>query len=98
IQAHPEVGVEVSHFDETTGDWSSVVVTGRAVVCDDEEITSRTISLLFDKYQAVLGSLLGHGGLQPMSSFPHVIEVPIDVITGMSSGRGFTYRTRPGRL
>ncbi len=98
IEAHPAVCVEVSHFDDATGEWASVVVKGNAVERDDDETASRAVELLIDKYRAVLGSPLGHGGLQPMASFPHVIEVPIEEITGMTSGGGFTFRTRPGRL
>jgi len=98
IASNPMVCVEVSHFDESTGDWISVVVRGNAVERTDEATTSRTVTLLMDKYRAVLGSPLGHGGLQPMATFPHVIEVPIAEISGMVSGRGFSYRTRPGRL
>jgi nitroimidazol reductase NimA-like FMN-containing flavoprotein (pyridoxamine 5'-phosphate oxidase superfamily) len=98
IEATPVVSIEASHFDESSGDWVSVVVRGRAREADDPETTARTVELLYDKYEAVLGSPLGHGGLQPMSTFPHVIEVPIDDITGMTSGRGFAIRTRPGRL
>jgi len=98
IAAHPMVCIEVSHFDEDTGDWISVVVRGKAVERTDDAVTSRTVNLLMDKYRAVLGSPLGHGGLQPMATFPHVVEVPIEEISGMVSGRGFSYRTRPGRL
>ncbi len=98
IEANPVVCIEVSRFDEASGDWTSVMVKGKAMERDDEPTTARTIELLLHKYETVLGSPLGHGGLQPMASFPHVIEVPIDEITGMSSGRGFSYRTRPGRL
>ncbi|MDP9145249.1 MAG: pyridoxamine 5'-phosphate oxidase family protein [Actinomycetota bacterium] len=98
IEANPVVCIEVSRFDEATGDWTSVMVKGKAVERDDEPTATRTVELLLDKYQTVLGSPLGHGGLQPMASFPHVIEVPIDELTGMSSGRGFSPRTRPGRL
>jgi nitroimidazol reductase NimA-like FMN-containing flavoprotein (pyridoxamine 5'-phosphate oxidase superfamily) len=98
IEANPVVCIEVSQFDEVTGDWTSVVVKGKAQERNDEPTMVRTVELLFQKYKAVLGSPLGHGGLQPMASFPHVIEVPIDEISGMTSGRGFSYRTRPGRL
>jgi nitroimidazol reductase NimA-like FMN-containing flavoprotein (pyridoxamine 5'-phosphate oxidase superfamily) len=98
IGANPSVCVEVSSFDEETGDWVSVVVTGTARELTDEATTSKTVELLFEKYEAFLGSPLGHGGLQPMASFPHVIEVTIEEISGMSSGRGFGFRTRPGRL
>lgn len=98
IEANPNVCVEVSRFDEETGDWVSVVISGTAREHTDDATTSRTVELLFDKYEAFLGSPLGHGGLQPMASFPHVMEVTIEEISGMSSGRGFGFRTRPGRL
>jgi len=98
IETNPTVCIEASDFDEATGDWTSVVVTGKAAERSDDETTSRAVELLLEKYEAVLGSPLGHGGLQPMASFPHVIEVPIDEITGMTSGQGFSFRTRPGRL
>lgn len=98
IEENPRVCVEVSRFDEESGDWVSVVVKGNAVERTDEPTTSRAVEMLLEKYASVLGSPLGTGGLQPMASFPHVLEVSIDEITGMSSGRGFSYRTRPGRL
>lgn len=98
IEANPRVCVEVSHFDDESGDWVSVVVKGTAIERTDEPTTSHAVEMLLEKYSAVLGSPLGTGGLQPMASFPHVLEVSIDEITGMTSGRGFSYRTRPGRL
>lgn len=98
IESHPQVCIEVSKYDETTGDWISVLIEGEASEATDEETTSRTVGLLLEKYATALGSPFGTGGLQPMSSFPHVIQVPIEKLTGMSSGRGFSYRTRPGRL
>ena len=98
IQENPRVCVEVSRFDDQTGDWVSVVVKGTAVERTDEETTTHAVEMLLEKYATVLGSPLGTGGLQPMASFPHVLEVKIDEMTGMTSGRGFTYRTRPGRL
>jgi nitroimidazol reductase NimA-like FMN-containing flavoprotein (pyridoxamine 5'-phosphate oxidase superfamily) len=94
----PVVCIEVSQFDEDTGDWISVIVTGRAAERTDDETTSRAVQLLLEKYQSAVGSPLGHGGMQPMATFPHVVEVPIESISGMCSGRGFAYRTRPGRL
>ena len=98
IEENPRVCVEVSRFDDETGDWVSVVVKGTAIERTDDPTTSRAVEMLLEKYAAVLGSPLGTGGLQPMASFPHVLEVGIDEITGMASGRGFSYRTRPGRL
>lgn len=98
IESNPMVCIEVSRFDESSGDWVSVVVEGKAVERTDEATTTRAVELLLSKYAAVLGSPLGTGGLQPMASFPHVLEVSIAEMTGMSSGRGFSFRTRPGRL
>jgi nitroimidazol reductase NimA-like FMN-containing flavoprotein (pyridoxamine 5'-phosphate oxidase superfamily) len=98
IESSPTVCIEASRFDEETGDWTSVIVRGHATERSDDETTARAIELLLEKYESVLGSPLGHGGLQPMASFPHVIEVPIEEITGMTSGSGFSMRTRPGRL
>jgi nitroimidazol reductase NimA-like FMN-containing flavoprotein (pyridoxamine 5'-phosphate oxidase superfamily) len=98
IKESSRVSIEVSTFDETMGDWVSVVVAGNAKPTDDPTTKDRAVQLLLAKYQESLGSPLSTGGLQPMSGFPHVVEVSIDDITGMCSGRGFAARTRPGRL
>jgi nitroimidazol reductase NimA-like FMN-containing flavoprotein (pyridoxamine 5'-phosphate oxidase superfamily) len=75
-----------------------VVVIGTASEVDDDETGARAVELLYDKYSSALGDPLSRGGLQPLPGLPHLIEVVIDEMTGMSSGRGFTPRTRPGRL
>lgn len=98
IQANPMVCVEASEFDEENGDWTSVLVKGKAVERTDDETVRKAVELLLEKYATVLGPPIGTGGLQPMASFPQVVEVPIGEISGMSSGRGFHIRTRPGRL
>ena len=98
ILENPLVSIEASTFDTETGDWTSVIVRGRAAEVDDDATISLTVQLLFRKYGEVLGSPLSRGGIQPMASFPHVVQVPIDEITGMNSGGGFAMRTRPGRL
>ena len=92
------VSIEVSTFDDETGDWTSVIVRGRAAEVDDDATILLTVQLLLRKYGTVLGSPLSRGEIQPMASFPHVVQVPIDEITGMTSGGGFAMRTRPGRL
>ena len=97
MMENPVVSIEASTFDNETGDWVSVIVRGRAAEADDATI-SLTVQLLYQKYGTVLGSPLSRGGIQPMASFPHVVQVPIDEITGMTSGGGFAMRTRPGRL
>jgi nitroimidazol reductase NimA-like FMN-containing flavoprotein (pyridoxamine 5'-phosphate oxidase superfamily) len=98
LRASPIVSVEVSDVDPTTGDWVSVVVRGTASECHDEEEMATTVAMLLDKYRAVIGSPLSTGGMQPVAGLSHVVEVSIDEVTGMTSGRGLGPRTRPGRL
>ena len=98
IEESPFVCIEVSHFNELTGDWVSVIVTGTAKESDDSGTRQLTVEGLLRKYANAIGSPLGRGGFQPMAGLPHVVEVRIEEITGMSSGRGFAPRTRPGRL
>jgi nitroimidazol reductase NimA-like FMN-containing flavoprotein (pyridoxamine 5'-phosphate oxidase superfamily) len=98
LRDHPAVCIEVSVFDEGTGDWVSVIVDGTAREVTDDQIKQAAVNGLIDKYSAVLGDPLGRGGLQPLPGLSHVIEVTIDQISGMSSGRGFSFRTKPGRL
>jgi len=99
IRANPRVCIEVSDLDPSTGDWVSVIAYGDAAEVTDDDLKTLTVSLLFDKYDQMIGSPFGrNGGLRAVSGFPHVIEVPIDEVTGMCSGRGFSARTRPGRL
>ena len=95
---NPVVSIEASTFDNETGDWTSVIVRGRAAEAGDDATITLTVQLLFQKYGTVLGSPLSRGEIQPMASFPHVVQVPIDQITGVTSGGGFAMRTRPGRL
>lgn len=100
IRANPAVSIEASRYDEETGAWVSVIVEGKAHLADDDESRQETIALLFAKYENVIGSPLagGGGGLLPLGAHAHVIEVPIDRIAGMSSGRGIHVRTKPGRM
>jgi nitroimidazol reductase NimA-like FMN-containing flavoprotein (pyridoxamine 5'-phosphate oxidase superfamily) len=96
--ANPTVSIEVSRFDDASGDWMSVIVEGQAVERTDTETTTRAVELLLEKYEKVLGSPLSRSGFQAMATFPHVVEVAIDEISGMASGRGLSFPTRPGRL
>lgn len=99
IRSQPAVSIEVSRYDPSTGAWVSVIVEGVARLVEDDATRQEAIALLFDKYKDVLGSpLSAGGGLLPLGGHPHVIEVPIDRIAGMSSGRGMTVRTKPGRM
>ncbi len=98
MRANPSVCVEVARYDETTGDWVSVIITGQAKEVDDEELGAKAVDMLLEKYRSVLGSPLSRGGIQPIIGLPHVVEILIDDITGMASGRGWGHRTKPGRL
>lgn len=98
IGENPRVCIEVSRFDEDSGDWVSVIVSGTATLTNDRHTGEIIVQKLFDKYSKALGSPLTHGGLQPVPGLPHIIEVEIEEISGMTSGRGFSPRTRPGRL
>jgi nitroimidazol reductase NimA-like FMN-containing flavoprotein (pyridoxamine 5'-phosphate oxidase superfamily) len=95
---NPTVSIEASTFDEESGDWISVIVKGTASLVIDDETIERTVQLLLQKYESSLGSPLTRGGIQPMATFPHVMEVTIEEITGMRSGGYMAARTRPGRL
>lgn len=98
LRLDPNVCVEASQFDPESGHWASVIVTGKAFEVEDRRTGALAVQLLYTKYSQALGDPLSRGGLQPLPGLPHVIEVVIDEITGMSSGESFSPRTRPGRL
>ena len=99
VKANPSVCIEVSNYDVDTGDWVSVIVEGKARLVEEDETRQATVALIFDKYDKVMGSpLSGGGGLMPLGGYPQVIEVPIEDVVGMSSGRGMRARTKPGRM
>ena len=97
IRANPAVCIETADFDPDTGAWVSVIVRGTARLVDDPDTRRDVVARLYEKYEKIMGSpLSGGGGLMPLD--PYVIEVPIDEISGMCSGRGMRVRTKPGRL
>lgn len=99
IRSNPTICVEVSRYNDETGDWMSVIVKGVARLIDDAGLRQTVVALLYAKYEKVMGSpLSGGGGSMPLGGNPAVIEVPITDITGMSSGRGMRTRTKPGRM
>ncbi|MEE9176936.1 MAG: pyridoxamine 5'-phosphate oxidase family protein [Acidimicrobiia bacterium] len=98
IKTNPVVSIETSTFDETSGDWTSVIVKGNATIEKDDVVVQATLTGLYDKYREILGTPLGRGGIQPIASFPNVVTVEILEISGMSSSGPFSMRTRPGRL
>lgn len=99
LREHPRVCVEVSRFDLGSGDWESVIVWGDAVEVEEDDLAQRIVSALLSKYKDVIGSPLspGSGGFG-VTQAGILMAVPIDVMTGRSSGSFFHIRTRPGRL
>lgn len=98
LRSEPRVCIEVCAFDDRTGDWASVIVTGTADEVEDRPTRELVVQELFDKYSSALSEPLSRGGPEPLPGSPHVIAVTINEITGRSSGSGFAPRTRPGRL
>ncbi|MDX1467953.1 MAG: pyridoxamine 5'-phosphate oxidase family protein [Acidimicrobiia bacterium] len=98
IEKNPTVSIEASIFDEDGGDWRSVIVKGTAAITDDPETARLTVEKLLRKYQRALGSPLSRGGIQPLASFPHIVAVEIEELSGMAASGAFSTRTRPGRL
>ena len=99
IRNNPHVCVEVSTYDDETGDWASVIVIGEAAIVSDDDVKNEAVAGLLRKYEKVMGSPLSRGsGIQPMAGMSQVVEMTALEITGLASGRGWSRRTRPGRL
>ncbi len=96
MRTNPRVCIEVSRVDET-GNWRSVLVWGDAYVIEDPNREADAVAALLAKYHESQGLLSVSGG-RPFDPGPVVVAVPIETITGRTSGRGFSQRTRPGRL
>ena len=90
IAENPEVCIEACAFDESTGDWQSVTVNGRAAEVTDPAVGNHAITLLLSKYAGQVGPPLGIGGLQPLASTSHVIELVIEEVTSTTSGMSLT--------
>jgi nitroimidazol reductase NimA-like FMN-containing flavoprotein (pyridoxamine 5'-phosphate oxidase superfamily) len=98
LRERPSVCIEASRYDEQTGDWESVIIRGEAHETDEDAIKQDVVAKLLRKYESVLGSPLGGRGMRPLQDLPHVVVVDIEDVSGMTSGRGWSERTRPGRL
>lgn len=97
IKANPRVCVEVSDFDATTGYWESMIVWGDATFVEERRASERVVMALMDKYRDSLGSPLSRPGAAPMEQ-EVILQIPVEVETGRSSGSLFSARTLPGRL
>jgi nitroimidazol reductase NimA-like FMN-containing flavoprotein (pyridoxamine 5'-phosphate oxidase superfamily) len=99
LTANPRVCFEVSRYDDATGDWESVILWGEAAAIEEDRLIQQVIAALLAKYEDALGSPLTHGapGPGPQASDLH-FSIPIESVSGRSSGSFFGVRSRPGRL
>lgn len=91
----PRVCLEVSEFDERSGDWRSVIVFGRASVVHDEATAQAVVAGLLKKYRTAVDPF---GPVSVPGGDPVVVRIEIDSITGRRASSFFSTRTRPGRL
>jgi nitroimidazol reductase NimA-like FMN-containing flavoprotein (pyridoxamine 5'-phosphate oxidase superfamily) len=98
LRRHPRVCVEVSRFDTDTGDWESVLAWGYARLIEDPQLGSEVVARLFEKYRPVMGSAVRFSLFEPVAGFEALLEVRPERLSGRSSGKGLSPRTRPGRL
>lgn len=96
LRSDPRACIEVSSYEEATGDWESVVVFSTAEFVEDDRLDQEVISAFFDKYREVLGSPLNPSSVLPREGV--TVRFPIDISTGRTSGSYFSVRTRPGLL
>lgn len=98
IRANAQVCVETSTFEPQSGEWTSVVAEGTAVVVDDPELEAMAVQLLLRKYEQAIGSPFRMSVVQPLPDWHVVVAVGVETIGGRSSGAGFSPRLTPGRL
>ena len=96
IAENPSVCIEACAFDESTGDWQSVIIHGRAAQVTDPAAREHAVTLLLEKYASQVEPPLVISRLQPLASTSHVIEVVIDEVTSTASGMGLSYQTGRG--
>ncbi len=97
LAANPRVCIEASRTDEA-GNWESVLMWGEARVVDDPNREADVVTALLEKYHDAAESLLSLSPARPFDPQPVLVVVPLSEISGRTSGRGFSPRTRPGRL
>lgn len=96
IRSHPRVCLEVSKFDAATGQWESVIAWGEAEIVEDDRLAQAIIIDLIDKYRPAIGNPLSPPGAMPEPEV--ILRIPLDEVTGRTSGSLFSVRRRPGRL
>lgn len=98
LRSNPSVCFEASSFDVEGGEWRSVVVWGDVTGVTDDETESLAVDLLLEKYRSYVSWIGMSGSAESLPGLSVVMRLPMEVVTGRSSGSGFSPRTRPGRL
>ncbi len=97
VAANPDISVEISRFDVTTGYWESIVIAGRGEIVSDRDAEDRVERALRIKYRRITRSALD----MPPDVVPKegaVVKVVVEDLSGRSSGSGIKGPDRPGRL
>ncbi len=97
LRANPRTCIEVTRYDEETGDWSSVIGFGDAELVEDDVVAGAFVAQLLRKYDQSFEQLFGVPN-RPLPAPGHVVRVPLDSVEGRCSGRFLGTKTRPGRL
>jgi nitroimidazol reductase NimA-like FMN-containing flavoprotein (pyridoxamine 5'-phosphate oxidase superfamily) len=96
LRHDPRICIEVTEVSDVG--WRSALVEGEARFVTGEAMHTEAIQSLLTKYQdGGEGTLLGTSR-SPGPDLTEVVAVPLDRVTGRSSGEGTHRRTRPGRL
>jgi nitroimidazol reductase NimA-like FMN-containing flavoprotein (pyridoxamine 5'-phosphate oxidase superfamily) len=99
LRSSPRVCLETSNLDHSTGHWESVVVWGNAEEITDDLEVQAVISALVSKYRPIMGSPFSPGPTDVgLVERDILMALPIETITGRTSGSLFQISTRPGRL
>ena len=97
LRANPAICMEVTRYDDETGDWWSVIAQGSAEFIEDDLDSAGIIAELLHKYSGSFAELfpMPDRGIPTVAS---VVKMHIDEVDSRCSGRLTGVKTRPGRL
>ena len=95
IKADPRVCIEVTEL--TRPGWRSAIIEDRAEIVTGTELHTDALQALIRKYQTEEDTLLGTSRT-PGPDLTEMLAVPLQWVSGRSSGEGTSRRTRPGRM
>jgi nitroimidazol reductase NimA-like FMN-containing flavoprotein (pyridoxamine 5'-phosphate oxidase superfamily) len=97
LRANPRVCIEVMEYEPEGGDWLSVIAFGTAEIVEDDIAAGAFIAQLLHKYEQTFEGLFGLPAREGLT-VAYVVRVLLDDVSGRTSGRFLSTRTRPGRL